>query len=84
MGRLIDIDELKGCAIIRPMTHEDFEHIDACENLVSHNDIPTAFDMNVVISELENHCEKFEDEVTGEIAFAREEAIEIVRKGGVK
>lgn len=42
MSRLIDIDELKGCAIIRPTTHEEIEHIRACKNLISHDDIPTA------------------------------------------
>lgn len=44
MSRLIDIDELKGCAIIRPTTHEEIEHIRACKNLISHDDIPTAME----------------------------------------
>lgn len=44
MSRLIDIDELKGCAIIRPTTYEEIEHIRACKNLISHDDIPTAME----------------------------------------
>ena len=44
MSRLIDIDELKGCVIIRPTTHEEIEHIRACKNLISHDDIPTAME----------------------------------------
>ena len=40
--RLVDIEELKGCAIIRPTTHEEMSHVLACKDLVKHDDIPTA------------------------------------------
>lgn len=50
MGRLIDIDSLKGCAIIRPTSHESIEHIKQCGNdVLNHNDIPTAYDVDAVI-----------------------------------
>ena len=42
MGRLIDIEVLKGCAIIRPTSHETIEHIKQCgDDVLNHNDIPT-------------------------------------------
>lgn len=82
--RLIDADELKGCAIIRPMTHEEFEHIHACQNLIAHNTIPTAYDVEAVVEQLKKllkyHYEKNE---MGEVAGLRV-AIDIIKKGGVK
>ena len=44
MGRLINIDSLKGCAIIRPTRHETIEHIKQCgDDCLNHDDIPTAY-----------------------------------------
>lgn len=60
MGRLIDIDSLKGCAIIRPTSHESIEHIKQCGNdILNHNDIPTAYDVEKVVEEIhKKHCQK--------------------------
>lgn len=42
--RLIDIDELVGCAIIKPMSRKDMGHILSCSNILIHTEIPTAYD----------------------------------------
>lgn len=52
--RLVDIDSLKGCAIIRPTSSEEIAHIQACKGLISHKDIPTAYDVEAKVAELEN------------------------------
>ena len=57
MGRLIDIDELKGCAIIRPTTHEEMGHVLDCKNYVCHDDIPTVYDIEAVVKELEEELQ---------------------------
>ena len=49
--RLINIEDLKGCAIVRPHTHEDIMAIESCSEKIAHKDIPTAFDINSVIKE---------------------------------
>jgi len=90
MGRLLREEDVQK-TIYNLLTDGTIKPTSAMENYGFENtarlvvsNIPSAFDVETVISELENNCEKFEDEVTGEIAFAREEAIEIIRKGGVK
>ena len=78
--RLVDIDSLKGCAIIRPTTYEEIAHIEACSGLIAHKDIPTAYDVEAVVAELEDAsvCDDTDDAF-----FIREsKAIEIVRNGG--
>lgn len=61
MGRLIDIDSLRGCVIIRPTSHEIIEHIKQCmDDALSHDDIPTAYDVERVVEELENEKERAE------------------------
>ena len=81
MGRLIDIDELNGCAIIRPKTHEDFDYIYACKNLISHNDIHTAYDIEAVVKQIKDASVEL-------YGFAKvvglDKVIELVRNGGVK
>ena len=84
---MIDIDSLKGCAIIRPTSHEDIEHIKACKCCISHDDIPTAYDVDAVVEELENA--KFlmppeNDNHYADNGLFLEDAIDIVRKGGVE
>lgn len=59
--RLIDIEKLKGCAIVRPHTHEDIMAIESCSEKITHKDIPTAFDINNVIKEIRD--ESFEVQV---------------------
>ena len=59
--RLIDIEKLKGCAIVRPHTHEDIMAIESCSEKIVHKDIPTAFDINNVIKEIRD--ESFEVQV---------------------
>ena len=59
--RLIDIEDLKGCVIIRPHTHEDIMAIESCSEKIAHKDIPTAFDIDNVIKEIRD--ESFEVQV---------------------
>lgn len=60
MGRLIDIDSLKGCAIIRPTNHESIEHIKQCgDDVLNHNDIPTAYDVKKVIHKIDETLFEF-------------------------
>lgn len=82
MGRLINTDNLIGCAIIKPMTSEEFGHILACENKIVHDDIPTAFDVEAVVKQIEEW-----NKVTGalpEHSTWYYELISIIEKGGVK
>lgn len=89
MGRLIDIDSLKGCAIIKPTRHETIEHIKQCwDDVLDHNDIPIAFDRKKVVAELEKESDFFGGEPMGILQKAYyckgvEKAIEIVKAGGV-
>lgn len=82
MGRLIDIDALKGCAIIRPTSHEDIQHIKACKNCISHDDIPTAYDLEKVLKQLK----EAETDVSnlGHYAIHTDDAIKIALKGGAE
>lgn len=92
MGRLIDIDNLKGCAIIRPTSHESIEHIKQCgDDVLNHNDIPTAYNVEKVVAELESEVERWRE--SGEeyndkhdiaVSEGFKRAVPIVRKGGVE
>ena len=53
MSRLIDADELKGCAIIMPTASEDMSHVLACKGLIKHDDIPTVEAVPVVHGDTE-------------------------------
>lgn len=97
MGRLIDTDSLIGCAIIRPTSLEDIEHINACKERISHNDIPTAYDVEKVVEEITEKAERYCDSVSCEdnprgLTYLCTDCehycltkgiIEAVRKGGV-
>lgn len=85
--RLINIDELKGCAIIRPHSREDMKAIKSCSEVIPHNEITTAYDIDKVIEQLKEksvaYCREYccaEDE---NILYLPD-AIEIVKKGGVE
>ena len=94
--RLVDIDSLKGCAIIRPTTHEEIAHIQSCSGWIAHKDIPTAYDVEAVVAELENKMLASSNAQTEAIIGmqgasanyycgekdAYQKAIEIVRNGG--
>lgn len=87
MGRLVDIDSLKGCAIIRPTSHESIEHIKQCGNdVLNHNDIPTAYNVDAVVEELKSLSNAEADYYYAKSndVIERETAIDIVRKGGVE
>ena len=60
--RLIDIEKLKGCAIVRPHTHEDIMAVESCSEKIAHKDIPTAFDINTVMEHLNKELELADDE----------------------
>ena len=78
MGRLIDTDSLKGCAIIRPTSHETIEHIKQCGNdVINHNDIPTAYDVEKVVEELEELAN-----YNGNAYLDSADVIDIVKRGG--
>lgn len=94
--RLIDAKKLKGCAIVRPHTHEDIKAIESCSELVEHRSIPTAYDVDKVLKQLEEEKEYSEadfDRYTREhypdsdcddwFCSGLERAIEIVKGGGV-
>lgn len=93
MGRLINTDDLIGCAIIKPTTSEEFGHILACENKIVHDDIPTAYDVESIVKEIRNKQRdamsvKANKDVNKDfykgVEYGYEIAIEIVRNGGVK
>lgn len=86
MGRLVDIDSLKGCAIIRPTSHESIERIIKCgSDVLNHNDIPTAYNVDAVVEGLKNLSNAEADYyyANSNDVIDRETAIDIVRKGGV-
>ena len=60
--RLIDIEKLKGCAIVRPHTHEDIMAVESCSEKIAHKGIPTAFDINTVMEYLNKELELADDE----------------------
>ena len=57
--RLVDIDSLKGCAIIRPTSSEEIAHIQACKGLIAHKDIPTAYDVEAKVAKLEKKSKEY-------------------------
>ncbi len=93
--RLIDADTLKGCKIIQPYKGEMKDQ--AFVRIFEIDDIPTAFDRNKVVQQLENKMqthkrvieyEKKNGTVTEEFQERKavevlEDAIEIVKGGGV-
>ena len=90
--RLIDAKKLKGCAIVRPHTHEDIKAIESCSELVEHRSIPTAYDVDKVLEQLHRISDEAEDKISvceeeyclyhDGFSDGVDEAIEIV-KGGV-
>lgn len=86
MGRLIDADSLKGCAIIRPTSHETIEHIKQCGNdVLNHNDIPTAYDVEKVVEDLQKASMIVEqNENSIKCAIEENMAVHIVKRGGVE
>lgn len=60
--RLIDIEKLKGCAIVRPHTHEDIMSVESSSEKIAHKDIQTAFDINTVMEHLKKELELADDE----------------------
>lgn len=85
--RLIDVEKLRGYAIVRPHTHEDIKAIESCSELIEHRSIPTAYDVNEVINELKE--EKITDkkvcmsDICAGFNAGLDRAIEIVKGGGV-
>ena len=83
--RLIDAEKLRGCAIVRPHTHEDIKAIESCSELVEHRSIPTAYDVDKVINELKrNKIEDIKDglaDVYKGFNIGLDKAIEIVKGG---
>lgn len=55
--RLIDIDQLQGCIIIKPQNEYELALIHNCECKITHQDIPTAFDLNKIINQLKEEQE---------------------------
>ena len=85
--RLIDIEKLKGCAIVRPHTHEDIMAIESCSEKIAHKDIPTAFDINKIIKEIRD--ESFEVQVdaipvTSFNGNFTDDVIDIINDRGIK
>ena len=57
-----EIEKLKGCAIVRPHTHEDIMAIKSCSEKIVHKDIPTVFDINTVMEHLNKELKLADDE----------------------
>ena len=51
--RLIDIEKLRGCAIIRPHDELEVKVIESFSDKVKHQDIPTAYDADKVVERIE-------------------------------
>ena len=88
MSRLVDIDSLKGCAIIRPTSHESIEYIKQCGNdVLNHNDIPTAYSVDAVVAGIRRSSGNGYRDIDGDYVppmIETKDAIDIVRKGGVE
>lgn len=87
MGRLVDIDSLKGCAIIKPTSHESIEHIKQCgDDILDHNDIPTAYNVDAVVKQMKEaeSVKNFGSVNSRNLLIPLNDAVAIVRKGGVE
>ena len=93
--RLIDIEKLRGCAIIRPHNGVEVKVIESFSDKIKHQDIPTAYDVDAVFQEIEqlrmqyfmtiaNTGDKTLDVAYEKVCKALDNAIEIVKKGGKK
>lgn len=93
--RLIDIEKLRGCAIIRPHNGVEVKVIESFSDKVKHQDIQTAYDVDKVVERIEqlraqyfltiaNTGDKALDVAYEKVCRALDNAIEIVRKGGTK
>lgn len=89
--RLIDIEKLRGCAIIRPCDELEVKVIESFSDKIKHQDIPTAYDVDGVVRKLDemkrkslySHAISFSDEDLGK-AFGFEIAIDVVKRGEKK
>lgn len=91
--RLIDIEKLRGCAIIRPHDGLEVKVIESFSDKVKHQDIPTAYDADKVVERIEqlrmqyfmtiaNTGNKTLDVAYEKVCKALDNAIEIVKRGG--
>ena len=60
--RLIDIEKLRGCAIIRPRNSTEIKVIESFADKIKHQDIPTAFDLDHALNQLEEELRLSEEE----------------------
>ena len=90
--RLIDIEKLRGCAIIRPCDELEVKVIESFSDKIKHQDRPTAFDVDAVAQEIEqlrvqyfltiaNTGDKALDVAYEKVYQALESAMEIVKRG---
>lgn len=91
--RLIDIEKLRGCAIIRPHDGLEVKVIESFSDKIKHQDIPTAYDVDKVVQEIEQLRVQYFLTIAGtgdkelDVAYekvyqALDAAIEIVKTGG--
>ena len=91
--RLIDIEKLRGCAIIRPHNGVEVKVIESFSDKVKHQDIQTAYDVDKVIQEIEqlrvqyfltiaNTGDKALNVAYEKVYQALDKAMEIVKRGG--
>jgi len=59
---LIDIEKLRGCAIIRPRNSVEIKVIESFADKIKHQDIPTAFDLDHALNQLEEELRLSEEE----------------------
>ena len=83
--RLIDIEKLRGCAIIRPHNGLEVKVIESFSDKICHKDIPTAYDVDKVAQRLfDAAIERYGNDggMGGELVVSLDDAIEIVKAGG--
>ena len=91
--RLIDIEKLRGCAIIRPHNGVEVKVIESFSDKIKHQDIQTAYDVDAVFQKIEQLRMQYFMKIanTGDktlvvdyetVCKALDNAIEIVKKGG--
>lgn len=90
--RLIDIEKLRGCAIIRPCDELEVKVIESFSDKIKHQDIPTAYDVDGIIRRLDDASflvatskEFWDNPQNGkyvENVVRLSDAIEIVKRGG--
>lgn len=71
--RLVDIEKMRGCAIVRPHSQAEIKRIMSCSEVILHSDIPTALDVTRIMQKL---GEEREDSYADFELYAEERGID--------